>query len=148
MLKLIESADLWSLFQDDPVRPHLTPHFRTSIGRDAFILFDNDTPAAIICCAYTNQVPIDEYELDLFSQAACQDDQAGSIAVFYTVWSYKSGGGRDIVFKAAEWVREHRKVNRIVTLSPLTEMAEKFHTRNGAKLIGKHLTCQNFEYPV
>jgi hypothetical protein len=39
-------------------------------------------------------------------------------------------------------------LNRLVTLSPLTEMAEKFHLRNGAKLIQKNETTQNFEYVV
>ena len=37
-------------------------------------------------------------------------------------------------------------IKRFVTLSPLTEMAEKFHLRNGAELIYKGKTCQNFEY--
>ena len=27
-------------------------------------------------------------------------------------------------------------------------MAEKFHLKNGAKLVGKHLTTQNFEYDI
>jgi hypothetical protein len=33
-----------------------------------------------------------------------------------------------------------------VTLSPLTEMAERFHIRNGAVFLRKGTLCQNFEY--
>jgi hypothetical protein len=147
LLETIDNPDLWELFKDDPVRPHLNGNFRTSLGRDAFLLRgENNQPRAIICCAYTNQVPKDEDELDRFSQAACQDDQLGNIAVFYTVWSYDRGAGRDIVFAARNFTRDNKGCKRFVTLSPLTEMAEKFHTRNGAWLIGKHSSCQNFEY--
>jgi len=33
-----------------------------------------------------------------------------------------------------------------LTLSPLTEMARRFHIKNGAKFINKHALAQNFEY--
>ena len=70
-----------------------------------------------------------------------------STAVFYTVWSYKPGAGREIVNGVAELIKKQRPyVKRFVTLSPLTEMARKFHIKNGAKLIAKHHDCQNFEY--
>ena len=35
-----------------------------------------------------------------------------------------------------------------MTLSPLTEMATRFHSNNGAKLIQINETTQNFEYQV
>jgi len=147
MLKLISSSDSWHLFKDDPVRPHLTALFRTAPGREAFVLEDDDTgePRAVICVAYTNQVPQDERELDHFSQAAHQEDEQGSIAVFYTVWSYDRGAGREIVFAAQDHTR-YRGCSRWVTLSPLTEMAERFHIKNGAVLHSRHSTRQNFEY--
>jgi hypothetical protein len=147
MLKLISSSDSWHLFKDDPVRPHLSALFRTAPGREAFVLEDDDTgkPRAVICVAYTNQVPQDERELDYFSQAAHQEDEQGSIAVFYTVWSYDRGAGREIVFAAQDHTQA-RGCSRWVTLSPLTEMAERFHIKNGAVLHSRHSTCQNFEY--
>jgi ectoine hydroxylase-related dioxygenase (phytanoyl-CoA dioxygenase family) len=147
MLKLISSSDSWHLFKDDPVRPHLSALFRTAPGREAFVLEDDLTgkPRAVICVAYTNQVPQDERELDYFSQAAHQEDEQGSIAVFYTVWSYDRGAGREIVFAAQDHTQA-RGCSRWVTLSPLTEMAERFHIKNGAVLHSRHSTCQNFEY--
>jgi len=37
-------------------------------------------------------------------------------------------------------------VNRFVTLSPCTEMATRFHLKNGAVLLNKYEEFQNFEY--
>lgn len=151
MLTIIDSHELWYLFNDDPVRPHLNASFRTSLGRQAFALYnDNETKIrAVICCAYTNEVPITEHQLDYYSQAACADETIPPrIAVFYTVWSYDRGAGRDIVLAARDYARDVRGCTRFVTLSPLTEMAEKFHIRNGAVLLERGDTCQNFEYPA
>ena len=69
------------------------------------------------------------------------------VAVFYTVWSYKKGAGREIIFEAQKEIKKSNPyVKRFVTLSPLTDMATRFHTRNGAKLIRKSHAAQNFEY--
>ena len=151
MLQIIDSHELWYLFNDDPVRPHLSASFRTSLGRQAFALYNNDETEirAVICCAYTNDVPITEQELDLWSQAAAADELVPPrVAVFYTVWSYDRGAGRDIVLAARDYARDVRGCTRFVTLSPLTEMAEKFHIRNGAVLLERGDSCQNFEYPA
>ena len=45
-------------------------------------------------------------------------------------------------------IKQSSHLNRLVTLSPLTEMAEKFHIRNGAKLLQVNETTQNFEYEI
>lgn len=151
MLKTIDSHELWYLFNDDPVRPHLNANFRTAPGRQSFVLYNEDASdiRAVICCAYTNEVPITEQELDLWSQAASVDYiTTPQIAVFYTVWSYDKGAGRDIVLAARDYTRDVRGCSRFVTLSPLTEMAERFHLKNGATLLSRGDTCQNFEYPA
>ena len=43
-------------------------------------------------------------------------------------------------------IKKSNHLNRLVTLSPLTEMAKKFHLRNKAKLFRVNETTQNFEY--
>ena len=134
--------------KDDPVRPHLSFAFRTGCDREIYYLHDEKQlkVGAVICVAYTNEVPTSEYELDLFSQAACQDDQHGSIAVFYTVWSYDKGCGRDIIFRLAGNLKNYKGIKRFVTLSPKTEMAEKFHLGNGAIVLQRNETTDNYEY--
>ena len=144
-------TDDWKLgyCKDDPVRPHLSLSWRVQSGREVYGLESNKGDIeAVICVGYTNDIPITEHELDYYSQAACQDGQHGNVAVFYTVWSYAKGAGRRMVLETAEYLKKERGIKRFVTLSPLTEMAEKFHLRNGAELLAKGNECQNFEYTL
>ena len=123
--------------------------WRLKTQRKVWVLEDETSKEvrAIINVAFTNEPPITEHELDYFSQAACQDGQHGDIAVFYTVWSYSKGAGREIIIESGKRIKkEYPHVKRMVTLSPLTEMAEKFHLRNGAKFLKKGQECQIFEY--
>ena len=131
---------------EDPVRPELDLDWRLSADRKIFGLKYNTEIEAIVCVAYTNEVPTTVKELDYMSQVACQDGQTGSIAVAYTVWSRKRGAGREIINKLLEFVKEKAFIERLVTLSPLTPMATHFHMKNGAKLVNINPTTQNFEY--
>ncbi len=98
----------------------------------------------------TNEDPIrpelDNFSKDAFLQSALRDQKIGKIAIAYTVWSKKKGGGKLIVKEVFKMIKKSNHLNRLVTLSPLTEMATKFHLRNKAKLIGVNETTQNFEY--
>jgi hypothetical protein len=131
-----------NFIKDDPVRPHLPMVWRISNGREVYVLENEEGEIrAMICAAYTKEVPVDEGELDRFS---CED---GSIAVFYTVWSYAKGAGREIVLTLAKHIKETKIIDRYVTLSPQTEMARKFHLANGATVLQVNSTSVNYEYP-
>ena len=91
---------------------------------------------------------LDKFSHDAFLQSAQRDQNVGQIAIAYTVWSKKKGGGKLIVKEVFKKIKNSNHLNRLVTLSPLTEMAYKFHTRNKAKLIRVNETTQNFEYEV
>jgi hypothetical protein len=106
-----------------------------------------------MCFAYTNKIPksVDELEklsTDAFLQSTMRDQNIGQIAIAYTVWSKKKGGGKLIVKEVFKKIKKSNHLNRLVTLSPLTDMATKFHSRNGAKLIQVNETTQNFEYKI
>ena len=134
---------------EDPVRPELDLDWRLSADRKIFGLKYNAEIEAIVCIAYTNEVPTTVKELDYMSQVACQDGQTGSIAVAYTVWSRKRGAGREIINKLFDFLKSERvETKRLVTLSPLTPMATHFHISNGAKQIAINDTTQNFEYKL
>ena len=45
-------------------------------------------------------------------------------------------------------VKKSSNLNRLVTLSPLTDMARNFHLKNGAKELQVNETTQNFEYDI
>ena len=138
---------------EDPVRPELDNIFRRSYGRKIFGVKYGGEIHAVMCFAYTNEIPksVDELEklsTDAFLQSAMRDQKGGQIAIAYTVWSKKKGGGKLIVNEVFKEIKKSNHLNRLVTLSPLTEMAKNFHERNGAKLVQINETTQNFEYKV
>lgn len=140
--------------KEDPVRPELDLVFRQSYGRKVFGLKDDvGEISAIICFAFTNHVPKTVEEMDTLSydaalQSVHRAGVQGSIAVAYTVWAKKKGGGRAIVNEVYKMVKKSNHLNRLVTLSPLTEMARNFHIKNGAKELQVNETSQNFEYDI
>tara|TARA_B100000676_G_scaffold88663_1_gene88411 strand:- start:485 stop:1099 length:615 start_codon:yes stop_codon:yes gene_type:complete len=138
---------------EDPVRPELDNVFRRSYGRKIYGVKYMGEIHAVMCFAYTNEVPKNVVELDKFShdaflQSAQRDQNVGQIAIAYTVWSKKKGGGKLIVNEVFKKIKKSNHLNRLITLSPLTDMATRFHTSNGAKLIQVNDTTQNFEYIV
>ena len=139
--------------EEDPVRPELDNKFRTGFGRKIYGVEYQGEIHAVMCFAYTNKIPksVDELEklsTDAFLQSAMGDQKVGQIAIAYTVWSKKKGGGKLIVKEVFKKIKKSNHLNRLVTLSPLTEMATNFHERNGAKLVQINETTQNFEYKV
>ena len=145
--ELVELTDID--VSEDPVRPELDLEWRLSSERKIYGLKYEDDIEAIVCVAYTNEVPDTVREMDYMSQVACQDGQCGKIAVAYTVWSRKRGAGREIINKVREFlINERVATKRLVTLSPLTPMATHFHISNGAKQIIINDTTQNFEYTI
>ena len=141
MLYLIkESSDrLLSHISEDPVRPHIPTTARLGTNRDIFALVQDDQVKAMTCVSYNPQVP--ESEQDLFSL-----DQP-SVAVFYTIWSYSPGAGASLLQEAAKWLKEEYKdLKHIVTLSPQTEMARRFHMKNGATVHRQNTKSVNYKY--
>ena len=139
--------------EEDPVRPELDNKFRTGYGRKIFGVEYQGEIHAVMCFAYTNEIPksveeLEKLSTDAFLQTAMRDQSGGQIAIAYTVWFKKKGGGKLIVKEVFKNIKKSNHLNRLVTLSPLTEMATNFHERNGAKLIQINETTQNFEYKV
>ena len=153
----IKGAELVSLDQcntsEDPVRPELDNIFRTSYGRKIYGVKYKDEIHAVMCFAFTNKIPKSVRQLDLLSkdaflQSAQRDQNVGKIAIAYTVWSKKKGGGKLIVKEVFKMIKKSNHLNRLVTLSPLTEMARNFHLKNGAVEVQINEDTQNFEYKV
>ena len=142
LVKLLGTQDAYfNLLSDDPVRPGLDFNQRLGKNRDVFVL-ERPHPSAVVCVSYEGTIPSSETEL--FTECLSPD-----VAVFYTVWSYKPGAGRDIIFEAVKHIRETRpEIQRFVTLSPLTELARRFHLKNGAVELRMNSTTVNFEYKI
>jgi len=126
--------------KDDPVRPEIPAEFRVTNNKFiAALVEDSSKPAAMICVAILDSVP--KTVEDLF------EDHGEKVAVFYTVWSYAPGAGAKIVFNIVDYIKENfPTVDRFVTLSPKTEMARKFHMKNGAFQLSDNELTVNYEY--
>ena len=122
--------------QKDPVRPHIEAESRIALGREMYHIDEQ----AFICLAFIDRVPVSEVEL-----LGCK---VGNIAVAYTVWSLKRGLGRKIILETQKCIQDTFRFSRLVTFSPKTEMAIKFHLSNGATLLQESEHAYNFEYNI
>lgn len=142
MIHVINSITdpLIKLVHDDPVRPDIPVDFRVSNNNEIFVLMDEDQPQAVVCVTYKDYVPISQEQLLPVSELP-------TTAVFYTIWSYKSGAGRKLIREAKKYIEDNRvTIKKFITLSPKTEMARKFHLTNGASILRENETTVNYEY--
>jgi hypothetical protein len=153
----IKGAELIELktcnITEDPVRPELDVIFRRSYGRKIFGVKYKKKICAIMCFGFTDEVPKTVKELDLMTRdaylkSAQRDQNIGKIAIAYTIWSKKKGGGKLIVKEIFKMIKKSNHLIRLVTLSPLTDMARNFHLKNGAVELQVNEETQNFEYKI
>ena len=142
-LELVTSkTELWK--STDPVRPELGVSYKTYPGRNVYGLKDeSDDYVAFCCVARTWDVPQDIMTLSSLTS------EEGTVCVPYTVWSLRKGAGSAIINELLRLIRESDDgIKRVVTLSPVTEMARKFHLKNGAKQVCRNIATVNFEYTI
>ena len=153
----IKGAELVELkscnISEDPVRPELDVVFRRSYGRKIFGVKYKKEICAIMCFGFTDEIPKTVKELDLMTRdaylkSAQRDQNIGQIAIAYTIWSKKRGGGKLIVKEVFKMIKKSNHLNRLITLSPLTDMARNFHLNNGATELQVNDETQNFEYKI
>jgi hypothetical protein len=142
MLHTITSIteDLETLIKDDPVRPEIPLTDRVNVNSRMYVLKDGDKTEAVTCVKFLNSIP------------EAVEDMAGLVesattAVFYTIWSYAAGAGRTLIQEAQKSIEaEFPGIDTYVTLSPKTEMARRFHLKNGAGIYRENSTTINYIY--
>ena len=143
MLIFISNPDhpLLSHLTADPVRPEIPHSFRTSDRRLVAMLLDNNNdPLAVTCISFHDFVPTSVSELSL----VCDNP---SVTVFYTIWSNRSGAGRDLLLRALPEIKQqYPAISTFVTLSPKTELARRFHLKNGATQLRENAETVNYCY--
>ena len=145
----LQSCDV----SEDPIRPELDIKFRTKYGRKIYGVKYKKEICAIMCFGFTDEIPKTVKELDLMTRdaylkSAHRDQNIGKIAIAYTIWSKKKGGGKLIVKEVFKMIKKSNHLNRLITLSPLTKMARNFHLNNGATELQVNEETQNFEYKI
>jgi hypothetical protein len=109
---------------------------------EIYVLMDDhqQEPLAVTCVKFLDGIPSAVGDL---AEAAVLTNTA----VFYTIWSYAAGAGRTLIEQAqAEIKRQHPEVDTYVTLSPKTEMARRFHHKNGAETYRENPDTVNYLY--
>lgn len=144
MLLLIQdiSNPILQYIKDDPVRPEIPAEFR--VGKNKFVssIVEEEKPQAIVCVSLHDFVPSSVDDLS-------QDAEVPTTAIFYTIWSYAPGAGVELLRQTVSHIRaQFPTITRFVTLSPKTEMAKRFHTKNGAKVFRENMDTVNYEYSV
>ena len=134
------TEDLETLIKDDPVRPEIPLTDRVNINSRMYVLKDGDKTEAVTCVKFLNSIP------------EAVEDMAGLVesattAVFYTIWSYAAGAGRTLIQETQKSIEaEFPGIDTYVTLSPKTEMARRFHLKNGAGIYRENSTTINYIY--
>lgn len=144
MLLLINdrSNPILEYIKDDPVRPELPIEFR--VGKNKFVstLVEGEKPRAMVCVSLHDFVPSSVSEL-------LADAEVPTTAIFYTIWSYAPGAGVELLRETVAKIKEQfPTITRFVTLSPKTDMARKFHLKNGAFVFRENDDTVNYEYKV
>jgi len=142
MLHIITSIsdDLQTLIMDDPVRPEIQLSERINSNSRIYLLKKDDQTQAVTCVKFLNAIPAAvEDMVDLVESA--------TTVVFYTIWSYAAGAGRTLIQEAQRSIEaEFPGIETYVTLSPKTEMARRFHIKNGARELRENSTTINYIY--
>ena len=143
MLSIIrELTDpLLAYLKDDPVRPEIPAEFRVTGTRFVGALAD-DKPRAMVCVSLHDFIPTTVEEL-------MREAKDPTTAIFYTIWSYMPGAAAELLFETVKSIRAtNPNITRFVTLSPKTEMARRFHLKNGANVLRENDSTVNYEYTV
>ena len=130
---------LLDYIKDDPVRPELPKEFR--VGKNKFVsALVEDIPQAMVCVSLHDFIPEDVTDL-------VRESEVPSVAIFYTIWSYVPGAGAELLRETVAQIKQQfPNVERFVTLSPKTEMAKRFHLKNGADIYRENPNTVNYEY--
>jgi len=132
--------ELKTLIKDDPVRPEIPVDHRINANSRIYVLKEGDRTTAVTCVKFLNTIPsaVDEL-IDAVDSA--------TTAVFYTIWSYAAGAGRTLIQEAQKSIeQEFPGIQTYVTLSPKTEMARRFHLKNGAGIYRENSDTVNYIY--
>ena len=143
MIKFITKIEdpLLDYVKDDPVRPELSKEFRVSHNRFVSYLIE-DKVNAVVCVSLHDFVPESVEDINIISESP-------DTAVFYTIWSYQSGSGNSLLRNTVEKIKHDMPlIKRFITLSPKTEMAKRFHLKNGAKVFRENEHTINYEYKI
>ena len=165
MLIKCNFADHAYLLADDPIRPKLfkdnSVRFEDPFHVYAEVNDETGEIAAIVCTIVCKFVPQDEYQIKLIAMGKTKQiekqlkereaihGELGTVLCPYSIWSYQRGHGRKLISNLLEATPiMHPEVDAVITMSPHTDTAMKFHLNNGAGIFSSNKKTVNYEYEV
>ena len=165
MLIKCNFADHAYLLADDPIRPKLfkdnSVRFEDPFHVYAEVNDETGEIAAIVCTIVCKFVPQDEYQIKLIAMGKTKQiekqlkereaihGELGTVLCPYSIWSYQRGHGRKLISNLLEATPiMHPEVDAVITMSPHTDTAMKFHLNNGAGIFSSNEKTVNYEYEV
>lgn len=168
MLIKCDEENYLKYIDDDPVRPNLFEDDFVRFRGNFCVYADVDkdefgfTVNAIVCVAICPFLPQSEKQLRLYASGDMgeglgiieelldeEDTRAGIVLCPYSLWSYKKGSGKRLINDLLESVPMlYPEVDHVITMSPPTKMAMKFHIGNGAVLLFPNEDTVNYEYAI
>lgn len=165
MLIKCNAADHLYLIEDDPVRAKLfkddSVRFESPFHVYAEVNDETGEIAAVVCVVLCKFVPQDEYQLKVIAAGKLADIEEalaereavygalGTVLCPYSIWSYQKGHGSKLINNLLEAAPVlHPEVDAVITMSPHTHIAMKFHLSNGAGLFSTNEETVNYEYEV
>jgi len=142
------------LFKDDSVR--FTGNFKVfaEVDKSGFDTVVN----AIVCVVLSPTIPDSEDVLRFIQELGeelnedWENDTGTSFGLVlcpYSLWSYNKGAGRRLINNLLEAVPVmYPRVQGIITMSPKTDMAMKFHLGNGAEIMEVNPETINYLYDL
>ena len=92
------ASPLLKFIKDDPVRPELPAEFRVSENRFISSIVEGEDPKAMVCVSLCDHVPSSVAEL-------AQDALMPNTAIFYTIWSYAPGAGKELLVRTVDEIK-------------------------------------------
>lgn len=134
------TEEIVALLKDDPVRPEIPVDQRINSNSRIYVLKEGEKTTAVTCVKFLSGIPAAVDEL-------VDTVESATTAVFYTIWSYAAGAGRTLIQEAQKSIEaEFPGIQTYVTLSPKTDMARRFHLRNGAGVYRENSDTINYIY--
>ena len=165
MLIKCNAADHLYLIKDDPVRPDLfegnIKRFEAPFHVYAEVNDETGEIAAVVCVIVCKFVPQDELQIQAVAEGRLTEieeqlkerekiyGELGTVLCPYSIWSYQRGHGRKLINNLLEAAPiMHPNVDAVITMSPHTDTAMRFHIHNGADIFSTSGECVNYEYEV
>jgi hypothetical protein len=117
--------------------------------------------AAVVCVIICKFVPQYEQQIKFIAAGKLTEieegltereviyGELGTVLCPYSIWSYQRGHGRKLISNLLEATPiMHPEVDAVITMSPHTHTAMKFHLSNGAGIFSSNEETVNYEYEV